>query len=109
MRPDHARSVEEVLDRHSAGSGARRRGPLAAVNDVDVAFVTISFALPAGLTSEQAILIESESSHYFNVLATTPALKDDPRIVKLYELLTSPEVAQFEQDTWGGLVVPVTQ
>ena len=80
-----------------------------AVNDVDVAFVTISFALPAGLTSEQAILIESESSHYFNVLATTPALKDDPRIVKLYELLTSPEVAQFEQDTWGGLVVPVTK
>ena len=79
-----------------------------AVNDVDVAFVTISFALPAGLTSEQAILIESESSHYFNVLATTPALKDDPRIVKLYELLTSPEVAQFELDTWGGLVVPVT-
>jgi len=80
-----------------------------AVADVDAAFVTISFALPAGLTSDQAILIESESSNYFNVLATTPALKDDPRIVKLYELLTSPEVAQFEQDTWGGLVVPVTK
>ena len=80
-----------------------------AVNDVDVAFVTISFALPAGLTADQAILIESSSSKYFNVLATTPSLKDDPRIVKLYELLTSPEVAQFEKDTWGGLVVPVTQ
>ena len=80
-----------------------------AVNDVDAAFVTISFALPAGLTADQAILIESSSSKYFNVLATTPALKDDPRIVKLYELLTSPEVAQFEQDTWGGLVVPVTK
>lgn len=79
-----------------------------AVNDVDVAFVTISFALPAGLTSEQAILIEGESSAYYNILATTPELEDDPRIVALYELLTSAEVAQYEMDTWGGLVVPVS-
>ena len=79
-----------------------------AVADVDVAFVTISFALPAGLTSDQAILIEGDSSNYFNVLATTPALENDPRILKLYELLTSDEVAQFELDTWGGLVVPVS-
>ena len=79
-----------------------------AVADVDTAFVTISFALPAGLTSDQAILIEGDSSPYFNVLATTPALENDPRVLKLYELLTSDEVAQFELDTWGGLVVPVS-
>ncbi|HWR86029.1 MAG TPA: MetQ/NlpA family ABC transporter substrate-binding protein [Rhodoglobus sp.] len=77
-----------------------------AVADTDAAFVTISFALPAGLTAEQAILIEGEDSAYYNVLATRAELEDDPRIIKLYELLTSPEVAQFEQDTWGGLVVP---
>ncbi|MDJ0335479.1 MetQ/NlpA family ABC transporter substrate-binding protein [Salinibacterium sp. G-O1] len=79
-----------------------------ALPDVDAAFVTISFALPAGLTSDQAILIEGDSSPYFNILATRPELKGDARIQKLYELLTSPEVAQFEQDTWGGLVVPVS-
>jgi len=79
-----------------------------AVADVDTAFVTISFALPAGLTSEQAILIEGNSSPYYNVLATTPELENDPRVVALYELLTSDEVAQFELDTWGGLVVPVS-
>ena len=79
-----------------------------AVPDVDAAFVTISFALPAGLTSSEAILIEGDSSKYFNVLATRPELEDDPRIAKLYELLTSDEVAQFELDTWGGLVVPVS-
>ena len=79
-----------------------------AVPDVDAAFVTISFALPAGLTSSEAILIEGDSSNYFNVLATRPDLEDDPRIAKLYELLTSEEVAQFELDTWGGLVVPVS-
>lgn len=80
-----------------------------AVADTDAAFVTISFALPAGLTADQAILIEGTDSNYFNILATRPDLADDPRVAKLFELLLSPEVAQFEQDTWGGLVVPAAQ
>ena len=78
-----------------------------ALPDVDAAFVTISFALPAGLTGDQAILLEGESSPYYNVLATRPELVDDPRIEALYELLTSQETADFENETWGGLVVPV--
>lgn len=76
--------------------------------DVDVAFVTISFALPAGLTSDQAILLEGTDSPYYNVLATRPELADDPRITALYDLLTSQETADFQNETWGGLVVPVT-
>jgi D-methionine transport system substrate-binding protein len=80
-----------------------------ALPDVDTAFVTISFALPAGLTAEKAILVEGSDSDYFNVLATRPELKDDPRIVALYELLTSQDTADYELETWGGLVVPVTQ
>ena len=79
-----------------------------AVPDVDAAFVTISFALPAGLTSDDAILIEGEDSPYFNVLATTEELEDDPRVQKLYELLLAPETAAFIEETWGGLVVPVS-
>ncbi|WEK13240.1 MAG: MetQ/NlpA family ABC transporter substrate-binding protein [Candidatus Microbacterium phytovorans] len=79
-----------------------------ALPDVDTAFVTISFALPAGLTADQAILIEGADSPYYNVLATRPELKDDPRIVALYDLLTSQDAADYEQETWGGLVVPVT-
>ncbi|WP_404445111.1 MetQ/NlpA family ABC transporter substrate-binding protein [Microbacterium marinum] len=78
-----------------------------ALPDVDAAFVTISFALPAGLGSDKAILLEGEDSPYYNVLATTPELEDDPRIEKLYELLTSQATADFENETWGGLVVPV--
>lgn len=79
-----------------------------AVQDVDVAFVTISFALPAGLTSDQAILIEGSDSPYFNVLATTPELENDPRIVKLTELLLSDETQAYMEDTWGGLVIPAS-
>lgn len=79
------------------------------VPDVDTAFVTISFALPAGLTADDAILIEDADSPYVNLLATTEELEDDPRVAKLYELLTSAETADYIDETWGGLVVPVTQ
>jgi len=78
------------------------------VPDVDTAFVTISFALPAGLTADDAILIEGSDSPYYNVLATTPALESDPRIVKLKELLLSAETQDYINDTWGGLVIPVS-
>ncbi|GAB2448637.1 D-methionine transport system substrate-binding protein [Conyzicola lurida] len=78
------------------------------VPDVDTAFVTISFALPAGLTSDDAILIEGSDSPYVNVLATTEELESDPRVEKLFELLTSDETAEYINDTWGGLVVPVS-
>ena len=78
------------------------------VPDVDTAFVTIAFALPAGLTGDDAILIEGSDSPYVNVLATTEELENDPRIEKLLELLTSAETADYIDETWGGLVVPVT-
>jgi D-methionine transport system substrate-binding protein len=79
-----------------------------AVQDVDVAFVTISFALPARLTADQAILVEGSDSPYFNVLATTPELENDPRILKLKELLLSEETQAFMEETWGGLVIPTS-
>jgi len=77
-----------------------------AVPDVDAAFVTISFALPAGLTAKQAILIEGADSPYSNVLATTPELENDPRVQKLKELLLDPATQKFMKDTWDGLVIP---
>jgi D-methionine transport system substrate-binding protein len=78
-----------------------------ALPDVDAAFVTISFALPAGLTADDAILIEASDSPYSNILATTAELEDDPRIAKLYELLLDPATQEYMNDTWGGLVVPL--
>ncbi|MCU1547017.1 MAG: lipoprotein, partial [Homoserinimonas sp.] len=74
---------------------------------VDAAFVTITFAQPAGLTGEEAIQVEGEDSPYFNVLATTPEFEDDPRIAALLELLLSKETKQYMNETWGGLVIPV--
>ena len=78
-----------------------------AIPDNDAVFVTASFALPAGLTGEQAILVEGNDSNYFNSLVTTPELAEDPRVQALYELLTAEETQQYILDTWGGLIVPV--
>ncbi|MFB2584641.1 MetQ/NlpA family ABC transporter substrate-binding protein [Herbiconiux liukaitaii] len=78
-----------------------------AVPDVDAAFVTASFALPAGLTSDQAIIIESTDSSYYNILATTPDFESDPRIEKLVELLTDQRTKDYITETWDGLIVPV--
>jgi D-methionine transport system substrate-binding protein len=78
-----------------------------ALPDVDAAFVTITFALPAGLTAEDAILVEDADSPYSNVLATSEELEDDPRVAKLYELLLDPATQDYINETWGGLVVPL--
>ncbi|PRY70151.1 D-methionine transport system substrate-binding protein [Glaciihabitans tibetensis] len=80
-----------------------------ALPDVDAAFVTISFALPAGLTADDAILVEDADSPYSNVLATSAELEDDPRIAKLYELLLDPATQEYMNETWGGLVIPEAQ
>ncbi|SMH49634.1 D-methionine transport system substrate-binding protein [Rathayibacter oskolensis] len=78
-----------------------------ALPDQDVVFVTATFALPAGLTEDQAILIEGTDSTYYNVLATTPDLADDPRIEALYELLTDQRTKDYLTETWDGLIIPV--
>ena len=79
-----------------------------ALPDLDAAFETILFALPAGLSSDQAALIVGVDGTSFNILATQRELQDDPRIQKLYELLISPEAARFKQDAWGEPVLPVS-
>lgn len=78
-----------------------------ALPDVDAAFITSSFALPAGLSADDAIFMEGEDSAYYNVLVTRGELVDDPRITALYELLTAQSTADFINETWSGLIVPV--
>ena len=78
-----------------------------ALPDNDAAFVTASFAIPAGLSDDDTILIEGTDSKYYNVLATREELKDDPRIVALQELLNDERTKEYILETWKGLIVPV--
>ncbi|MGA5004611.1 MetQ/NlpA family ABC transporter substrate-binding protein [Streptomyces koyangensis] len=78
------------------------------LSDVDAAAINNNFALDAGLDPRKdAILLEkSEDNPYNNVLAVKKGNENDPRVKKLAELLTSPEVKKFIEDTYKGSVIP---
>ncbi len=77
-----------------------------ALQQQDAAIVNFSFAAAAGLSGDLQILTESTDSPYFNILATRGELIADPRIVTLYELLTSEETQEWIIENYDGLVIP---
>ncbi|QEV17094.1 MetQ/NlpA family ABC transporter substrate-binding protein [Streptomyces alboniger] len=78
------------------------------LDDLDAAVINNNYALDAGLSPKKdAILLESPKGNpYNNVLAVKKGDEDDPRVRKLAELLTSPEVKRFIEDTYKGSVLP---
>ncbi|MFJ7782501.1 MetQ/NlpA family ABC transporter substrate-binding protein [Streptomyces albidoflavus] len=80
------------------------------LGDVDAAAINNNFALDAGLSPrEDAILLEeAKDNPYNNVLAVKKGNENDPRVKKLAELLTSPEVKKFIEDEFKGSVIPAT-
>lgn len=77
-----------------------------ALQQQDAAIVNFSFAAAAGLSGDLQILTESTDSPYFNILATRGELIDDPRIVTLYDLLTSDQTQEWIIENYDGLVIP---
>ncbi|MFD5630068.1 MetQ/NlpA family ABC transporter substrate-binding protein, partial [Streptomyces sp. NPDC127072] len=80
------------------------------LDDVAAAVINNNYAQDAGLSpATDAILLESAKDNpYANLLAVKKGHEDDPRVVKLAELLTSPEVRKFIEDKYKGSVLPVT-
>ncbi|WP_040159352.1 MetQ/NlpA family ABC transporter substrate-binding protein [Nigerium massiliense] len=77
---------------------------------VTLSIINGNYAIEAGLNpSTDAKAIEkSENNPYANVLVTRQELKDDPRVQKLAEALTSDKIQQYIRDTYKGSVVPYT-
>lgn len=77
------------------------------LDDVDFAVVNGNYPLEADLTpSEDALALEkAEGNPNANLLATIEQNKDDPRIKKLGELLTTPEVKDFIDKKYNGSVI----
>ncbi|MFI6336645.1 MetQ/NlpA family ABC transporter substrate-binding protein [Streptomyces sp. NPDC050535] len=80
------------------------------LDDVAAAVINNNYAQDAGLSpATDAILLESAKDNpYANLLAVRKGDEDDPRVEKLAELLTSPEVRKFIEDKYKGSVLPVT-
>ncbi|MEE2521330.1 MetQ/NlpA family ABC transporter substrate-binding protein [Pseudarthrobacter sp. J75] len=68
---------------------------------VDLALINGNFILKAGLSTKDALAVESvENNPYANFLAWREDSEDDVRIQKLEELLHSPEVKAFIEKEW---------
>jgi D-methionine transport system substrate-binding protein len=79
-----------------------------ALDDKDAAVVNFNYAGAAGLTGDLQLVTEPTTSSFYNVLATRDELTGDPRVLKLYELLTSDETKAYINDFYAGLVIPVS-
>ncbi len=75
---------------------------------VTLSVVNGNYALEGGLSpAKDALVLEkAEGNPYVNVLVVAPALKDDPRVVKLAQALTSPQIQAFITSTYQGSVLP---
>ncbi|WP_236239146.1 MetQ/NlpA family ABC transporter substrate-binding protein [Streptomyces sp. CC228A] len=79
-----------------------------ALNEVDAAVINGNYAIEADLNpAKDALALEkADGNPYANFLAVKNGNEDDPRIKKLAELLTSPEVKKYIEDTYEGSVIP---
>ncbi|MFC9547829.1 MetQ/NlpA family ABC transporter substrate-binding protein [Streptomyces sp. NPDC014603] len=77
------------------------------LDDVDAAVVNGNYAIEADLKpAEDALVLESAKNNpNSNLLAVKEGQEDDPRVKKLADLLTSPEVKKFIDEKYAGSVV----
>ncbi|MDR1633568.1 MAG: MetQ/NlpA family ABC transporter substrate-binding protein [Bifidobacteriaceae bacterium] len=71
--------------------------------DFDFSVINGNYAIDAQLSpSADSLALESgENNPYANFLVTQAAKSSDPALVKLNELLHTPEVRQFIEDSWA--------
>ena len=84
---------------------------VAALPDVDVAVINGNYAIEGGLHVSGALAVEANDGlaavTYGNIVATSPEKADDPALKALVEVLQSPEIAKYINDTYDGAVVPL--
>ena len=78
------------------------------LSDVDAAVINGNYALDAKLNPKKdALLLEkAQGNPYANILAVKSGQQNDPRVKKLAELLHSPQVKQYIEQTFSGSVIP---
>lgn len=78
------------------------------LEDASLAVINGNYALEGGLSpAKDALALESaENNPYVNILAVKQGHEQDPAIVKLIALLTSPEVKAFIEEKYSGSVLP---
>ncbi len=76
------------------------------LEDVDGAIINGNYALQAGLSSADALILEGAKSPYANILVVQAHRVDDENLQKLKKALQSQKVKDFIQEKYKGEVVP---
>ena len=74
--------------------------------DVDMAFINNTFAQPAGLTLDDALVKEGPESPYVNIIAVRGGDEDREEIQQLVDAYQSDEVAAKAEELFKGAAVP---
>ena len=79
--------------------------------DVDIAIINGNYAIEGGLKVADALAVEANdglaAQTYGNIIAVRAEDADNPAIKKLVEVLQSPEISEYINETYGGAVVPL--
>lgn len=78
------------------------------LDDTTLSVINGNYALSAGLKpNKDALALEqAQGNPYANVLAVLKGHEKDPAVLKLAQLLTSPQVKQFIEEKYQGTVIP---
>lgn len=77
------------------------------LDDADAAVISTNFALQGGFApSQDALVIESQTSPYANLVAIRSEDKENPDLIKLKETLTTDEVRQWINLHYPDAVIP---
>ncbi|MGO2132026.1 MAG: MetQ/NlpA family ABC transporter substrate-binding protein [Halomonas sp.] len=74
--------------------------------DVDLAFINNTFAQPAGLSLDDALVREGPESPYVNIIAVRAGDEDAEHITQLVDAYQSDEVAAKAKELFDGAAVP---
>ncbi len=72
------------------------------LEDVDMAVINNTYAVPAGLTLSKAVLVEDKKSPYVNLIVSREDNKSDPRVAQLVAAYQSEEVANVARNLFKG-------
>lgn len=77
------------------------------LEDVDLAFINSTYAVPAGLLpSRDALMVEGKDSPYVNLIVAREDNKNDPRILALVKAYQSDAVAKEAEKLFKGNALP---
>lgn len=76
------------------------------LDDVDAAAINTNYALQAGLSPSQALVLEGKDSPYANVIVIRQEDEGRPDLLALKEAMTSEKMREFILEKYQGAILP---